>query len=154
MARTQRRRGKAQQRAPAKAPRAVVIHGLAHAEAALAAAAAAGVAVELWSAEGASASVGAGWFKAVVAAAARAVPGARFTAVLDCADLAGHALGAFRSGIGAVCFSGSVRIAAKLADIAEQEGCRLLRRRPRRILDLRHASDPLAACNQWLGAGR
>ena len=134
--------------------RAVVIHSLAHAKAALAAAAAEGVAVELWSAEGAAAYAGAGWFKAVLEAARREVPGARFTAVLDCADLPGYALGAFRIGIEAVCFRGAAKIAAKLADIAAQEGRRCLRRRPRRALDLGHAADPLAACQAWLRGER
>ncbi len=134
--------------------RAVVIHSLAHAKAALAAAAAEGVAVELWSAEGAAAYAGAGWFKAVLEAARREVPGARFTAVLDCADLPGYALGAFRIGIEAVCFSGAAKIAAKIADIAGEQGRRCLRRRPRRALDLGHAADPLAACQAWLRGQR
>ncbi|MFI5024871.1 MAG: hypothetical protein ACHQRJ_24885 [Alphaproteobacteria bacterium] len=135
-------------------PRAVVIHSLAHAKAALAAASAEGVAVELWSAEGAAANAGAGWFKAVLEAARREVPGARSTAVLDCADLPGYALGAFRIGVEAVCFSGAAKIAAKLADIAAQEGRRCLRRRPRGALDLGHAADPFAACQAWLRGQR
>jgi len=133
-----------------RAPPAVVIHSLAQAKAALAAAAEAAVALELWSAEGAAASAGAGWFKAVVEAAARAHPEVAFTAVLDCADMPGFALGAFRIGIEAVAFSGPARVAAKLADIAEKVGCRLLRRRPPRLLDLGQSADPFAACRDWL----
>jgi len=129
---------------------AVVIHSLSHAEAALAAAAEAGAALELWSAEGAAASAGAGWFKAVIEAARRARPEASFLAVLDCADMPGFALGALRIGIEAVAFAGPARVVAKLADIAEKEGCRLLRRRPRRLLDLGESLDPLAACRSWL----
>jgi hypothetical protein len=140
--------------ARANAPRAVVVHSLAHAKAALAAAAAEKVPLELWSAEGAAAFVGAGWFKAVVEAARRAVPAATFTAVLDCADMPGYALGAFSAGLDAVCFSGSAKVAAKLADIAHREGRRLLRRRPRQLLDLGEVAEPLAACRAWLAAER
>jgi len=136
--------------ARAKVRHAVVITSLAQARAALAAAASAGVTLELWSAEGAAASAGAGWFKAVVEAARRAVPGVRFSAVLDCADMPGYALGAFRTGLEAVCFSGSAKVAAKLAQVAEVQGSRLLRRRPRRALDLAGSSDPYAACSDWL----
>ncbi|MFI4988238.1 MAG: hypothetical protein ACHQF3_12430 [Alphaproteobacteria bacterium] len=154
MARTSGALASAGRRKTGAEPRAVVIHSLAEAKAALAAAAAKDVQVELWSAPGASAYAGAGWFKAVLEAAGQAVPAARFSAVLDCADLAGHALGAFRIGIRAVCFTGTAAVAAKLADIAGREGRRLLRRRPRRMLDLRHMADPLAACRAWLGEVR
>ena len=128
----------------------MVITSLAQARAALAAAADAGAALELWSAEGAAASAGAGWFKAVVEAARRAVPGVSSLAVLDCADMPGFALGAFRAGLEAVCFSGSAKVAAKLAQIARAQGSRLLRRRPRRALDLAGSLDPYAACCRWL----
>jgi hypothetical protein len=137
-------------RVRAKAPRAIVIHSLAQARAALTAAASAGAALELWSAEGAAASAGAGWFKAVVEAARQAVPGVPSLAVLDCADMPGYALGAFRIGLEAVCFSGSAKVAAKLAEIARLQGSRLLRRRRHRALDLAGASDPYAACSTWL----
>ena len=143
-------RARARPAARAKTPRAVVITSLAQAEAALAAAARAGVPLELWSAEAAAASAGAGWFKAVVEAARRAVPGVPSLAVLDCADMPGYALGAFRTGLEAVCFSGSAKVAARLAEIAQIQGSRLLRRRPRRALDLAGASDPYAACSSWL----
>ncbi len=132
----------------------MVVHSLAQARAALAAAAAEDVAVELWSAPGAAAYAGAGWFKAVLEAAARAVPAARFEGVLDCADLPGHVLGAFAAGMAAVCFTGAPRVADKLAQIAAKEGRRLVRRRPRRSLDLRHGADPLAASRAWLGEAR
>ena len=110
----------------------------------------AGVPLELWSAEAAAASAGAGWVKAVVEAARRAVPGVPSLAVLDCADMPGYALGAFRAGLEAVCFSGSAKVAAKLAQIARVQGRRLLRRRPRQALDLAGSADPYAACSSWL----
>jgi hypothetical protein len=136
--------------AAAAAHRAVVIHSVAHASAALRAAREENLPIELWSAEGAAAYAGAGWFKAVIELAQSANPGANFTAVLDCADLAGLALGAFRIGLKAVCFTGPAMVRAKLADIARQEGRELRRRRPSKALDLRDEPDPPAACRSWL----
>jgi hypothetical protein len=131
-----------------------VFHSLAQAIAALHAARDLGVPVELWSAEGAAAYAGAGWFKAAIEEARDAVPGARAQAVLDCADLPGTALASFRTGVEAVCFTGPPSIARKLADIARQSKCRLLRRRPGRALDLRVVEDPEAACAAWLAPAR
>jgi len=131
---------------------AVVIHSLAHATAALRAAQEKNLPVELWSAEGAAAYVGAGWFKAVIDLAQSANPGVDFIAVLDCAELPGLVLGAFRIGLKAVCFTGPTKVAAKLAEIAKQDGRELRRRRPSEALDLRDEADPLAACRSWLAS--
>ncbi len=131
-------------------PPAVIVHSLAQARAALEAAAEKGIEVELWSAEGAAAYAGAGWFRAVVEAAGAAVPAAQFEAVLDCGALPGLVLAAWRAGQGAVCFTGGRRVAAKLADIAAREGLRLHRRRPSAALDLLRAEDPAERCRAWL----
>lgn len=137
---------------PPAAP-AIVIHSLAQARAAARAAVELGVAVELWSAPGAAAYAGPGWFKAVLEATRAAEPDARISAVLDCADLPGLVLGTFRIGLEAACFTGPDRVAAKLADIAAQHRARLVRRRPNHALDLRHAADPYALCRTWLAEG-
>jgi hypothetical protein len=131
-------------------PPAIIVHSLAQARAALEAAAEKGIEVELWSAEGAAAYAGAGWFRAILEAAGAAVPAARFEAVLDCGALPGLVLGAWRAGQSAVCFSGGRRVAAKLADIAAREGLRLRRRRPSAVLDLLRAEDPAQRCRAWL----
>ena len=131
--------------------RAVIIHELAHARAALAAAAELGVAVELWSAPGAAAYAGAGWFDAVMRAAGNQAPAAVFTGVLDCDDRADLAQAALRQGLTHVCFRGAQAVAVRLADIARQYGATLHRRRPR-ALDLIYTDDPLAACRGWLAA--
>jgi hypothetical protein len=133
---------------------AFVIQSLDHAKAVLQAAHENELRVELWSAAGAAAYAGAGWFKAVIDLAQSANPGVDFTAVLDCADLPGLALGAFRVGIKAVCFTGAARVAAKLADIAAQDGRELRRRRPSQTLDLHHEPDPLTSCRRWLSTRR
>src|SRR6202521_3028851 len=83
----------------------LVIHSLAHAVAALRAAEA-GRAVTLASAPDAGIYAGAGWFRALIAAARDAVPAAQSAALLDCGDDAGAAQGALRAGIDGVIFNG------------------------------------------------
>jgi hypothetical protein len=131
--------------------RAVIIHGLAHARAALAAAAAHGVPVELWSAPGAAAYAGAGWFDALLRAAGNQAPSAVFIGVLDCDDRADLVQAALRQGLAHVCFRGSNVVAAKLTDIARQCGASLHRKRPSRALDLDNCADADATCRAWFG---
>ena len=82
---------------PATLP-VLIVHDREHAIAALRAAREAGVRVRLATAPGAAAYAGAGYLKAVIDAAAAAVPEARFEAVIDCGADAGHALAALRAG--------------------------------------------------------
>ena len=121
----------------------IVIHSLAHAEAALSAAAAAGRPVLLASARDAGVAAGPGWFGALVAAARAAVPAAHFTAWLDCGDDAGAAQAAIRAGVEGIVFTGRADVAARLTDIAAQQGARLITARPHPALDL--AADFFAA---------
>jgi len=79
---------------------------------------------------------GAGWFKALVAAARNTVPTARFSEILDCGDHAGAVQAALRAGIAAVIFTGRSDVAERLAAIAEQKKLRLLTARPPHALDL------------------
>lgn len=130
--------------------RAVVVHSLAHAEAALTAAAGLGVPVVLLSPPGAAAYMGAGYFRALVAQALARQPGATATAVLDCGDAAGDVMAALREGLKSVVFTGPDKVAARLADIARQSGSALLRDRSA-ALDLAGEPEPLAACRRWLG---
>jgi hypothetical protein len=126
--------------------RAVVIHELAHARAALAAAAALGRPVELWSAPAAAVSAGAGWFDAVV----RLAGGQAVTAVLDCHDRADLVQAALRQGLSHVCYTGPPVVARRLADIAVQQGATLYRKRPP-ALDLLYCDNAEAACRRWFG---
>ena len=135
------------------ATRAVIVHNLAHARAALAAAAGLGVPVTLLSPPGAAASLGVGYFAAMVEAARRAVPGAAATAILDCGDAPGLALAALRHGIPAVRVQAPARARARIADIAAQSGAALVSGRIA-ALDLAKSDEPLAACRAWLGRGR
>jgi hypothetical protein len=130
-------------------PASIVIHDLAQAIAALKAAAAAKKPVTLWSAEGAGIYAGASWFAAVERGARAAVPAAKASFVLDCAERADMTQEAFRAGIKAACFSGPAGIATKLADIARQQRASFYRKRPK-ALDLLNVADPETACRRYL----
>jgi hypothetical protein len=114
----------------------IIVHSLAHAVAALNAAAEAGRPIILASAPYAGIYDGPGWFRELVGAAREAVPAARFSAILDCGDDAGSAMAAVRAGIDAIVFAGRADVAARLGDIAAQAGARLLTARPVAALDL------------------
>jgi hypothetical protein len=90
----------------------------------------------LLSAPDAGIYAGPGWWAALVEAARKAAPGARFTAILDCGDDARAAQGAIRVGVEAVIFTGRTDVAERLTAIAAAAGSRLLTRRPEATLDL------------------
>src|SRR6516165_3889488 len=113
----------------------IIIHSLGQAAAALKAAARAGRAVVITSAPGAGSYVGPGWFREVVMAARETVSGARFSALLDCADDVGAALAAIRSEVEGVVFTGRADVARRLADIARQHGVQFVTDRPAVALD-------------------
>lgn len=127
----------------------IVVHTAAQAMAALRAAVRAGRPVVLASPPDASASMGPGMFRAVIVAAREAEPDARALAVLDCGERPGDAMAALREGIEAVCFRGEPDLAAKLADIAEQSGARVIDALAA-TLDLGQVPDPEAALEACL----
>ncbi|MGB8274771.1 MAG: class II fructose-bisphosphate aldolase [Alphaproteobacteria bacterium] len=129
--------------------RAVLIHSLDHARAAISAAAALGQPVVLVSAPHAAAYAGAGWFFEVIAMARAEQAGVAVTAVLDCGDKPGLVLAALRRGIRAVRFTGRGSVRAKLESIAEQYGA-VLYRDVGPALDLAREPDPERACRDWL----
>lgn len=134
--------------APAPAP-AVLVHGLADALAALAAAAECGLPVTLLSAPSAAAHGGVLWFLGVAELARRRHPGAACTAVLDCDDRAGDAQGALAAGAAAILFTGPAAVATRLEAIAVQRGAIVLTRRPA-ALDLTGVRNRTSACRAWL----
>ncbi len=117
-------------------PIVIVIYTLAHALGALRAAAHTARPVILVSATNAGIYAGPGWFRALLDAAAEAVPNADFASFLDCGDRPGAALAAIRAGVGGVIFSGRSDIAARLADIARQHGVHFITQRPAADVDL------------------
>ena len=117
-------------------PVVIVVHTLAHAVGALAAARRAVRPVTILSAPDAGIYAGPGWFGAVIATARELVPDARFSAFLDCGDQPGAALAAIRAEIEGIIFTGRADVAARLADIAHQHGVGFLTERAVATLDL------------------
>lgn len=114
--------------AAAEAAPAVIVHDAAQAEAALAAAGPRGVL--LLSAPGAAGSLGAAWFLALVAQAARAQPQARHWAALDCGDAPGHALAAIRAGARLLILDPACPAFACITEAATEAGARIWPARP------------------------
>jgi hypothetical protein len=129
--------------------RAVIIHSLDHARAAMKAAAGLGTQATLLSAPGAAAYAGAGWFLEVIAIAQSEHPTAAVIAVLDCADHPGLVLGALRGGCRAVRFAGCGPARKRIEDIAGQYGA-ILYETDAPALDLAGEPDPEEACRIWL----
>jgi hypothetical protein len=131
--------------------RRIIIHSLAQARAALAAAAERGVPVTLESAPGAGGYAGPGWWKSLIAAAQAEHPAANVTAVLDCGEEPGSALAALRAGVPRIRFTGAAETRTRLAAIAAQldaavEDAAL----EENVLDLLDARDPLALLRRFL----
>lgn len=131
---------------------AVVVHSLAHAKAALQAAAECGLAVTLLSAPGAAAFLGAGVFLEMIAEARRHYPGVAVTAVLDCGDSPGFALAALRLGIAAIRIQAAPAVRRRIAEIAAKTGA-VLDETEAPALDLLDSADALAAARRWFREG-
>ena len=129
--------------------KAVVVHDLGQAEAALAAAAALKQPIAVWSAPDAAVRAGVGWFAALARQAHATAPKAKAAFILDCGDRADLVQDAFRDGLVDACFTGRPAVAARLADIARKSKARLHLKRPR-ALDLAKPGDIAAALEQLL----
>lgn len=129
--------------------RAVLVHDIADARAALGAAAALGVPVILVSPPSGAAALGPGWWQAAIDLARADYPEADCTAILDCGARADLVQAALRIGLRDLCFRGPRATARKLAEIAAHCGA-TLHVRPREPLDLRGVSNREAACRAWL----
>jgi hypothetical protein len=138
-------------RAPPMAP-AVIVHGLAEARIAVAAACPRR-GLTLLSAPGAGVYAGAGWWRGLAEAASGSRPELRLVAVLDCADAPGAALAAIRERIPAIVFTGAEAMMHRLCAIAAGQRTILLPRAPP-ALDLAgfRAGNPRQAARlkQWL----
>lgn len=100
------------------------IRGLEDGRVALAAAKARGVRVTLASIPDGALSAGPQWFASLSATLSAEFPETLAEAVLDCADSPGAALGALRSGIGAISYDGPDR--ARMEALAASVGARLV----------------------------
>ena len=101
---------------------AIVVHDLDQVTAALRAAAAAGVAVTLWSAPGAASYAGLGFLGAVFDKAAEAVPEAVHDVVIDCGGSGVLAHEALSRGFAGVAFTGRGAMRKTLEAIAAAQG--------------------------------
>ncbi len=133
-----------------KAPRIIIVHGIAHARAAAAAAATLDVAVRIRSAPGAAAYGGAGWFLEIIEIVRAEYPNARIEASLDCADAPGYAMAALRRGAEMIRFRGTRAAGEKITQLVDAHGAVLDKSREA-PLDLSGIGDPEAACHGWLG---
>lgn len=113
---------------PAGLPPALLVRGAAEAAAALALAE--GRDVLLLSAPGAAGFLGAGGWRALVAAAARQAPGAPFRDALCCAAAPGLALAALRAGCRLLVLDPSCAAFGQVAGAAASAGATLLPARP------------------------
>ncbi|MFQ6017778.1 MAG: class II fructose-bisphosphate aldolase [Kiloniellaceae bacterium] len=131
------------------AERAIIVHTLDEARAAVAAAAQLGVPVTLASAAGAAGYTGALWFREVAATAAAERPEVEVTAVLDCGTKPGLVLAALRQGLKTVRFTGRKSTARTLSEIAAGYGAELITG-PFKAVDLLDQPEPEAVCRRWL----
>lgn len=99
-------------------PPRIVVHHLAQAQGALAAARELGVAIELRSAPGAAAYAGVGYLHALGEATGQAL-------VIDCGEDAGLVMAALRTGARKLAFAGPPGLSRRLAEMAEQVGAEL-----------------------------
>ena len=127
----------------------IVVHDLAQARIAVAAARAAGRPVTLLSAPAAASAVGPAWFATLVRTVRAEFPDLEIEAILDCGRAAGRAMAALQSGFNGIVFTGTDAMFYKLADIGEDKRCTLYDARPA-ALDLMTEKDPAAACQTWL----
>jgi hypothetical protein len=122
----------------------IVVHDLAQARAAVAAAADAGCAIELRSAPGAAAYAGVGYLKALGAAVGHEL-------LIDCGDDPGIAMAALRAGCRRLSFAGDAAMAQRLAEMAEQVGAVLAHETTASdALELAPDDDAASACRSWL----
>jgi hypothetical protein len=130
---------------------AVIVHDLEHARAAVAAAAALGIAITLRSPPGAASYLGPSVFRAMIDAARESMPGADVVAVMDCGRDAGWALAALRHGIKRVRVDLPPTTTRRIVDIAGCYGA-AIDDDDSAALDLLNCLDPAAACQKWLAS--
>jgi hypothetical protein len=145
MARRQGAAGRRGATATLKAPQ-VVVHDLDQARAALEAARALGIAIELRSAADAAAYAGVGYLKALGELAGQEL-------LIDCGDDAGLVMAALRTGCRCLAFSGPADLATRLADMAAQLDAEFRHETtPPACLELAPEADAARACREWLPA--
>jgi hypothetical protein len=133
--------------------RAFIIHSLADAMAAVAAAADTGEAVTLFSAPGAAGYLGAGVFLAIEGETRTAYPDVDARFILHCGERVGFAMAAIRAGVRHIEVDRSGLELARLADMGRQSGATVeaVNAAERcRALDLGPVTDSRSAALEWL----
>ena len=128
----------------------IIVHSLAHARAALAAARDLQVPVTLACAAGAGGYAGPLWFKSLIAAAHAEFPEAEADALLDCGGEAGTTLAALRHGFKRARFTGDAAALQPLREIAKELSAEIETGDAPEALDLLNESDPEAAARAYL----
>ncbi len=129
--------------------RPIIVHSLAEARAAVAAAADLGVPVTLASAPEAAGYLGALWFRELVKLASEERPEVRVDAILDCGDQPGHVMAALRQGLKRVRFTGAKTTAATLGSLASRYDAEIVTG-ALRAHDMLDQAEPETACRRWL----
>jgi fructose/tagatose bisphosphate aldolase len=132
-------------------PKALVVHSLGQALAALRAAGAARVPLVLMSGRGAAGYAGPAWFAGVMAEARARHPEVAVAAVLDCAEAPGRAVAALRLGWKTLRLGGGKAARARVAAIAKRMDARL-DDTDYAVLDLGAAADAERAAREFLGS--
>ena len=107
----------------------------------------------LMSGAGAAGYAGPAWFEEVLRQARARHPKLGVTAILDCADAPGRALGALRWGVKRIRLAGNARGRARVGEIAKARGAALDDARYA-TLDLAGSKDPERAALQFLAGKR
>ena len=141
---------------PVAPDRPIIIHSLDEAKAAVTVAANLGLPITLRSAPGAAAYLGAQVFRDMIAEATGPDCAITVTAVFDCGDDPGLALGALRHGLKVIRINAPAETIDRIADIAAQSGARVDFGDEDSIeaLDLLDLDDPEAAVRTWLREGK
>ncbi len=129
--------------------RPIIVHSLAEARAAVAAAAELGVPVTLASAPEAAGYLGALWFRELVQMASAERPEAQVSALIDCGDQPGHVMAALRQGLKRVRFTGPKSTAETLGNLASQYDAEIVTG-ALAAHDLMDQAEPETACRRWL----
>ena len=126
---------------------AVIVHGLADAQAAMAV----GAPVTLLSAPGAAGFAGCLWWRALVAGAVAAFPDTVTMDILDCGDASGLAMGALRCGVSRLVLWRDSPGWAAVAAVADRQGGFVLTEAPA-ALDLARRG-AMRRLHGWLRTG-
>jgi hypothetical protein len=135
-----------------EAPVVVRVHGWKHVAAALTAAREASRPVTLVAPPNGTYSGGVGFWAAIEKRRQELFPEVDAELIVDCDGAPGHVMAALRVGLKCLVFEGNAAARARLLDIVDRHGARLVDR-PRATLDLIHEKDPMRACRILFAVG-